>query len=622
MNNSPLNRSSTIWRAIIIWVLFIAFLVAFRSDVMPAIRGWWDLVLILFNRKEPPVDSILLPSMFRIAVNVMVYIGMFLISAFVIAQFILPVRAWKDRRKAFYRLLMYSTRWTRGPAVFVHNGQLVKRIGEEDNTNPGVIVADMRSAVVVEQEYPYLGDPDDAYEHPMMEKENSIERYGGLWRTLRFFNPKEKESIMARALGPGIQFTDWGEKVRMTLDLRRQVRIVLGEPIVTPDGKKIPQAGVKAFTRDGIEVGANCYTVFSLSDPPDIIPIGYWRGTDAKNLCELEFGETNETNLPVLKNVYPLDREDAEEIHQAVISALIVQENHAATSVCPQDPYRYSFDKDRVFAAAYGQAYHASPNDKSQWHELPLVIAADIFRNLLEKYNFDYLYSVDNPDSLPWMDEFKPEFARRVKYQGILSYQLVRPANLPRPQNIYWKWRLDDESNPQHIKLNEPFQKNQLEYSAPRSLTGPKSLRDRGIKIVATGFSEIKIPPEIREKMAERWKARWEREIQIVMARQEREATQIISSARNRAQRDNAYFLSNLFKEEKHSTEALALMVFQSLEHAATDMKNQKDLPPKEVMAMLQNLHNWLLRERQEIMARKKPPKGPDSGEQSIPPKQ
>ncbi len=90
---------------------------------------------------------------------------------------------------------------------------------------------------------------------------------------------------------------------------------------------------------------------------------------------------------------------------------------------------------------------------------------------------------------------------------------------------------------------------------------------------------------------------------------------QIISSARNRAQRDNAYFLSNLFKEEKYSTEALALLIFQSLELAATDIENQKELPPREVLGMLQNLHNWLLRERQEMNERRSRHKGKDDSD-------
>lgn len=614
MNELPSSKSLRIWILVVLVIPFIAFLFFFRGDILPGSRGWWDLILILFNRKEPPLDSSLYPSMLRIAVNVFTYVFIFLVSTFVVAQFVLPVRAWKDRWSAFIRLLMYATKWTRGPAIFVHNGKLVTRIGEEDNTNPGVIVADMRSAVVVEQEYPFQGEAEDTREQPSLEKEIASERYGGVLRTLRFFTPPEKDYTMARALRPGIQFTRLGEKVRTVLDLRRQVRVALGDPITTPEGKKIPQPGVKAFTRDGIEVGANCYVVFSLSDPPDVIPVGYWGGTDSGNLHELEIRLNEDGSLVTIIDVHPLDSDDAEEIHRAVSSYLITPVEFI-TEEKKVDPtglnqYRFPFNEERIFAASYGQAYGTAPNDKSQWHELPLLIASDIFRNLMEKYNFDYLYSVDSPNLLPWMDELKTSLNRQVKYQGILSYHLVRPANLPRLDAIHWKWQLDDER--WKISKRKPISRMRLEYSNTRALLGPKSLRDRGIKVVASGFSELKIPLEIRERMAERWKARWEREIQIVSSRQDREAMQIISSARNRAQRDNAYFLANLFNGGKHSAEALALMVFQSLELAATDLKNQKDLPPKEVLAMLQNLHNWLLRERLEIESKKKQAKNKD----------
>jgi hypothetical protein len=252
--------------------------------------------------------------------------------------------------------------------------------------------------------------------------------------------------------------------------------------------------------------------------------------------------------------------------------------------------------------------YGIPENHKAQWHELPLSIAADIFRNLLEGYSFAYLYSVDDPNHLPWMDELKPEFSKRVRYQGVLSYQLIRPAGLSRLLSTHWDVALNETVL--NAKQGQRVNLDLLEFSNVYPLTSSKSLRDRGIKVVAAGFSELKMPAEIQERLVERWKARWEREIQVVLARQEREAMQIISSARNRAQRDNAYFLTNLFKEEKHSTEALALLIFQSLELAATDMKDQKELPPKEVLSMLQSLHTWLLKGRQEMGDRKKGQKG------------
>lgn len=599
--DAPFYERPKFWRGVVFWGLFALFILAYKNDIAPALRGWWDLISIILRRTPPPLDASLAFSMVKLAMNVIIYVFFFLLSTFIVAQFVLPVQTWNDRWDAFLRLLFYVFSWLRGPAMFIHNGQLVSRVGEDDNINPGVVIVDLRSAVVMEQEYPDLGEANDWQEQSVLEDESIEQRSEGLLRTMRLFNSAKKDYPVAYAVGPGIHFTKYGEKIRTTIDLRRQVRLAIGEPILDQEGKKIPQPGVKAFTRDGIEVGANCFVVFSLSDPPDVIPVAYWGGRESKHLHELEL--EREGSTVKIKNLHHLDPPDVDEIHRAVQSKQIYPIAPGG-SLVDTNPGIYPFDKDRVFSAAYGQSYRISANDKNQWHELPLVITADIFRNLLEKYNFDYLFSADIPDILPWMDEFKPVFSRHVRHQGIMSYQLVRLAGLPPRQENYWNECLD--GMPFNIKLGEKINLDVLEFSTAYPLTNSKPLRDRGISIVAAGFSEPKIPINIRERMAERWRARWDREIQILLARQDREAMQIISNARNRAQRDNAYFLSNLFKEEKYSSEALALLLFQSLELAATDLKSHKDMPPKEILAMLQNLHHWLLRERQDMDDRKK----------------
>jgi hypothetical protein len=120
------------------------------------------------------------------------------------------------------------------------------------------------------------------------------------------------------------------------------------------------------------------------------------------------------------------------------------------------------------------------------------------------------------------------------------------------------------------------------------------------------GFSELKPPPAIRAKMAERWRAKLDLEVKTILARNEREAMQVINSARTQTQRDATYFLSNLLKREKHSKEALALLLFQALQAAATDEKSNKELPPREIIGMMQNLHRWLLVEWEESEGKKK----------------
>lgn len=615
MSDDSFLKSPKFWRWTIFWGLFFLFLGLFYRDVISAVLGWWDLALVLFMYKPPPIDVSLLPAMAKMLLNVVAYFAVFFVSVFIIAQFVLPVETWRDRFNAFKRVLSHTVKWLQGPAMFVKSGKLISQVGEEDNMNPGVIVVDLRSAAVVEPAYPQLGEADDFVDQPVKEKKSLADDSRALLRTLRFFRRKEKEEDpMTQVLGPGIHFTPWGSRIRTTIDLRKQVRFARGKLTAGEDGKEYREPGVKAFTRDGIEVGANCYVVFGLSDPADVIRVAYWGGNEASHLHEVEWVKDEKT-LKITK-LYRLDQTDAEEIHRAVQAGQIT----ASSEANPSAPSAglFPLDKNRVFDAAYGQVSGSSSHDKFQWHELPLSIAADIFRNLLEKYNFDYLYAVDDPHHLPWMDELKPEFARRVKYQGMLSYQLLRPASLGQVHSSDWNVPLD--SFPLRLQKGEKFNLENLQYSNSYPLTSPKSLRARGIKVITAGFSELKMPVNIRDNLVARWKARWEREIQVVLARQEREAMQIISSARNRAQRDNAYFLSNLFKEEKHSTEALALLIFQSLELAATDIKTQKDLPPREILGMLQNLHNWLLRERLEMDDRRKRNKGKDAdGKEGVP---
>lgn len=594
---SPFYVRPRFFRGVTFWTLLLIFIGLFWADIRLGLTGWWDLLLILLRLKPPPLDVMLGPSMMRLALNVVCYIAVYFLSMFVVAQFVLPVRTWDERKNAFYRLFFYWSKIFRGPAVFVSNGRLVNRVGEEDNTNPGVVVVDLRSGIVLEQAYPDSDESSELVEHSQKDHRRKSR---GSPLTLRGFLRSRDEHVV-RVLGPGIRFTDWGEKIRATVDLRKQVRVAVGPSINARDGKQVTLPGVKAFTRDGIEVGANVSVVFSLAELPEVIPVAYWGGGSRENLHELELEK--EGKVVVIKKVYRLDPDDAEEIHTAVMANLITPSTGELAPPPPSHGH-YPFDQDRVFAAAYGQAYGDS---RAQWHELPLIVATDIFRNLIERYDFDYLYSVDVPELLPWVDEFKPDFLRRVKYQGVLSYQLVRPAGAAR-RTMNWNVPLD-------MNLKEKVGSDALEFSSVRSLTGQKSLRDRGIKVIAAGFSEPKIPIATREKMVDRWKARWDRDIQIVRARQEREAMQIISSARNQAQRDNAYFFSNLFKKEKYSREALTLLLFQALEIAATDVKNRADLPPKEVLSMLQNLHRWLLIEWRDAMDRGSKGKGlsPDS---------
>lgn len=581
MDMEPFYARPATWRRVIVLGSFALFLFFFWNDVSLVFSLLWKAVV---SQSIPTVDNAVLVAAARLFMSIFVYFLVFLLSVFIVAQFVLPVHGWPNRFKAFERLLLSLTPW-RGPAVFVRSGKLVKRVGEEDNVNPGVALVDLRSAIILQQEYPWgesIQDQDQASENGKK----------GNKRAFFSSNAVQQDHIFpwVRVCGPGVHFTEYGEKIRDVVDLRRQVRT---------------ESGVKAFTRDGIELQTNVFAVFSLSDLPDIIPVAYVGGRGMEHLFALEM-EPVDKNFVKIKARHELDMEDAEEIHRAVEAGLIVPVDQEAS---PQNTVRakspYSFDEQRVFAAAYGHAQRSLPEKNMQWHELPQLIATELFRNLLEHYPYDYLYKFDDPNHLPWLEEIKPELSRKLTYQGLLSYKLVRPS---RPGIAKGNSRIPNwnEDPLEEERLRHPFRDSDLEMSLPRELLASKSLRDRGIKVVAAGFTELKVSQEIREKMVERWKARWDREIAFVRARKDREAMQIINNARTQTQRDSTYFLSNMLRQEPHSKEALALLLFQALETAATDEKGYKDFPPREVLVMLQNLHRWLLIERQEMELKRK----------------
>src|SRR5688572_11463990 len=63
------------------------------------------------------------------------------------AQFVLPVRTFRDRQKIISRLFAHFF-GSHGPAIFIRNGVLVKREGEERKRGAGVVWLDSASAAV------------------------------------------------------------------------------------------------------------------------------------------------------------------------------------------------------------------------------------------------------------------------------------------------------------------------------------------------------------------------------------------------------------------------------------------------------------------------------------------
>ena len=144
------------------------------------------------------------------------------------AQFVLPVRTFRDRQKIFDRLRTYLF-GGHGPALFIENGHIKEHSGERLKKGPGVLWLDSASAAVT------------------------------------------RTAVSIRqTIGPGVHFINFGEYIAGTVDLHIQSQYIGPKETDKPFAAKKddqPQEEwdqvqdrrkqVSALTRDGIEVIPN-----------------------------------------------------------------------------------------------------------------------------------------------------------------------------------------------------------------------------------------------------------------------------------------------------------------------------------------------------------------------------
>lgn len=200
------------------------------------IAGWLFILLLVYGLQIFRMGGIR-ANLFEIFVDLACVFPLLLILwlAF-FAQFVLPVRTFRDRQKMFERLVTYLL-GGHGPALFIENGQIKEHTGERLKQGPGVLWLDSASAAVT----------------------------------------RTAVAIM-QTIGPGVHFIRRGEYIAGTVDLHIQFQTI--GPKETDDpfaAKKESQEQeewdqvqdrrkqVSALTRDGIEVIPNITVLFRVN---------------------------------------------------------------------------------------------------------------------------------------------------------------------------------------------------------------------------------------------------------------------------------------------------------------------------------------------------------------------
>ena len=463
-------------------------------------------------------------------------------------QALLPVETLDEVYETMSHQITYLMR-AHGPAIFVLDGKMDHTAGEMNRAGPGVIVVNFNSAIVLEK---------------MVGRGGCLMAPAYLVQRFMNYLAKAQPGPKSRVAGPGVVFTMGNERIRAVVDLRKQSRSA--------------KTRISAYTRDGIEVTSNVFAVFTIGQRPDVIELAYQ-------------GERQEENLKIIstrhvgRNLIEVRTLTAEELDPA---DLIEAHNYARIPNQHRDAQPYAeverprqepeFDSQRVFNAVYAQARNPQ-EEVVPWTELPAQVAADLFRSLMPDHNYNELYALDVDD--PAGNAFPiPAIRRRFRVMlrntGLLWYRTVFHRSLM-------------------PLVNGTYNASDLFVSPYLAFTGPQVLRDRGIKVLAAGFSSpLPASPEVYQQRLAHWRAEWERDTVLKRSQYELDVARIRNHARAQAQHDLTQALSQIFEHGAGSDEVMALRVFQALESVAADPKTRQ-LLPGETINLMNNLHNWLL---------------------------
>jgi hypothetical protein len=417
-------------------------------------------------------------NLISIILDIVIFlIGLLVWRAF-FAQFVLPVRSFRDRQKIFDRV--YAPFGGRGPAIFVRDGQPLMRQGEEERKGPGVLWLDSASAAVT--------------------------------RTATVFK---------QTIGPGVHFTEAGEYLAGTVDLHKQVQRlgpreddkVFAAPLDSnADLSKIEahnqtqkrRLEVSALTRDGVEVIPNIIVVFQIDAKPAVgeIPGSHFADLDPFLKDNTRPPEDN----PVFKAIV------GEAINPR---ALTESTRHVAWN---QLPARIAVDLWREYLAKFTlqqlfeakQSLPAEPLESSgpipaetqALYQATPFVGGGMMAGMMREINTTLAR---------WADrcEFSGENVIKIRPDA----QRQADASLPgKTDEKVTALQVINEMIGRRMKQSRVIQlddQGREDYTRPLESKEYDILKGRGLRIHSVSISNIRLNPSIEEQLIRQWKASW-----------------------------------------------------------------------------------------------------------------
>jgi hypothetical protein len=427
------------------------------------------------------------------------------ISVFFHAQFTLPVRSLRNRLRISSRLWLYW-RKAHGPAVFVKDGREIARAGEGERRGPGLIWVDSASAVV-------------------------------MWSSMG-----HKE-----VLGPGIHFTEEGQRIGRTFSLHTQTCSLgpsLEDPIFEKPAEQTSEeqrkkhgamqasrTAVSGRTRDGNEVVPNITVSFRLDSQPV-------RGEGPGS--------------------------------------------------------RFGFSEEAVERASRAEGINADGDPALQsrvaWNQLPGLIAIDLWREYLSKFTLDELFSPTFP-ALPTLPQpaeppppieipSTPLIVKRNLFVRLLRQrnnafekwldrkgigQQAKPIREP-PERFGNTWTSDDGRDCTALQtIGQMIQRRMTQAAVPvldecgRILEGHtispefRRLNERGLAVQKVTISGLRFDPSIEGQIVQLWNTGWLANAQAERQQVEQLERLAAQNGRQQALLEHALALSRAIERDKSS---------------------------------------------------------------------
>jgi hypothetical protein len=204
----------------------------------------------------------------------------------------------------------------------------------------------------------------------------------------------------------------------------------------------------------------------------------------------------------------------------------------------------YPFNPESAFRAVYGRA--ADSETAVRWTELPLVVAKQVYRDLLAQRRLDQPFQLYSPTVEDPLASFRNEFAAQMKTHPVLQ--------------------------------------------------------ERGIQVLSASVSQMTFPAQdgqgnsVERQRLLNWLAEWQSRELVIKAGMDLQAVRIRDEARIAAQKAWVKQLAEVMQMQGKGDEArqaTALRLFQALEAAASDPSTRR-LLPADAIRMLENIRKWL----------------------------